>query len=166
MKYQILTFPFLSTILIGLIFQGCSPVSKTIDKETGAISEGGVVSSKDHYSLLIQKRLYPDSTLNYLLYLHAASKVMLSDSLLNSKGTFELFLANGNNIIIEGAECENDPLGFGASIGFTATTTEEKIKPILNNPIQKITVFGILETEFSPKQQKEQHQILNILIDE
>ncbi len=152
--------------LIITLFYGCSPVSKTIDKETGIITEGGVVNSKDYYSLLIQKKSGPNTSEEYHLFLHAASRIVLPDSLLNSTGIFELFLTSGEKIIIEGVECENDPLGFGASIGFTVNTTEEKIIPILDNPIQKMTAFGILETEFSGKQQKEQQEILAILISE
>jgi hypothetical protein len=146
--------------------QGCGLVSGTKDKKTGIETKGGIVSSKDFYSLLIQKRIDPNilnDTLNYLLFLNAASRVMLSDSLVNSKGVFELFLTNGNKIIIQNASCENDPLGFGASIGFSVRTSKSNIERIMKNPIQKIQVFGILETEFSTRKQKQQIKILNCL---
>jgi len=146
--------------------QGCGLVSGTKDKKTGIGTEGGIVNSKDFYSLLIQKRIDPNTpndTLNYLFFLNAASRVMLSDSLLNSTGIFELFLINGHKIVIPNAKCENDPLGFGASIGFTVRTSESNIEKIIENPIQKIKVFGILETEFSTRKQKQQVKILTCL---
>ncbi len=140
--------------------QGCGLVSGTKDKKTGIETTGGIVNSKDFYSLLIQKKLDPNDSLNYFLFLHAASRVILSDSLINSKGTFELFLLNGEKIEIENAECQNEPLGLGASIGFTVKTTEEIMQKLIENPIQKIKVFGILETEFAPNKQKQQQKIL------
>ena len=166
MKHFTQSFTLSSIIVICSLLLGCGPVSKTIDTETGIITKGGVVSSKDHYSLLIQKRVDPNKTIDYFLFLNAASKIILSDSLLNSKGTFELFMINGQKIIIENAECKNNPLGFGTSIGFTVITTEAVIKPLITYPIQKIKVFGILETEFSASAQKEQQEIMNILIKE
>ena len=163
---QLIIISILITFSIQSYGQGCGLVSGTKDKKTGIVTEGGIVSSKDFYSLLIQKRIdpnIPNDTLNYLLFLNAASRVMLSDSLLNSKGVFELLLINGEKIIIPNAKCENDPLGFGASIGFSVRTSESKIKKIIENPIQKIKVFGILETEFSTRKQKQQVKILTCL---
>jgi hypothetical protein len=147
-------------------FGQCGLVSSSKDKETGIITKGGVVSSKDFYSLLIQKRINPTDSLNYFLFLNAASKVMLSDSLLNSKGKFELFLTNGEKIIIDNAKCMNDPLGLGASIGFSVDTDEKTISQIITNPILKIKVFGILETEFAPRKQKQIQKIVNCLVNE
>lgn len=83
--------------------QGCGLVSGTKDKTTGIETKGGVVNSKDFYSLLIQKKLDPNDSLNYILFLNAASRVMLSDSILKSKGKFELTLVSGRKIIIENA---------------------------------------------------------------
>jgi hypothetical protein len=163
---QIFAITILTLLSISSFGQGCGLVSGTKDKKTGIETKGGVVNSKDFYSLLIQKRLDPNDSLNYRLFLNAASRVMLSDSLLNSKGPFELFLTNGERVVIENAECENDPLGFGASIGFTVMTTEETLKQIIESPIQKIKVFGILETEFASRKQKQQQKILTCLINE
>lgn len=163
---HIFTITLLTLITFNSSGQGCGLVSGTKDKKTGIETKGGVVNSKDFYSLLIQKKLDPNERLKYRLFLNAASRVMLSDSLINSKGTFELYLTNGDKIIIENAECENDPLGLGASIGFTVMTTEETILQIIEYPIQKIKVFGILETEFSTRKQKQQQKILTCLKNE
>jgi len=163
---QIFVITILTLLSINLFGQGCGLVSGTKDKKTGIETKSGVVSSKDFYSLLIQKKLDPNDSLNYRLFLHAASRVILSDSLINSKGTFELYLTNGERIVIENAECENDPLGFGASIGFTVMTTEETLMQIIESPIQKVKVFGMLETEFSRGKQKQQKKILTCLKNE
>ncbi len=163
---QLFVITLLTLITLNSFGQGCGLVSGTKDKETGIVTKGGVVNSKDFYSLLIQKKLDPNDSLSYRLFLNAASKVMLSDSLINTKGTFELYLANGVRIELENAECQNDPLGFGASIGFTVMTTEETMLQIIDYPIEKIKVFGILETEFAPRKQKQQQKILNCLKNE
>ncbi|HKL02865.1 MAG TPA: hypothetical protein VJ911_04285 [Cryomorphaceae bacterium] len=163
---QVFAITILTLLSINLFGQGCGLVSATKDKKTGIETKGGVVNSKDFYSLLIQKKLDPNDSLNYRLFLNAASRVMLSDSLLNSKGTFELFLTSGERIVIDNAECENDPLGFGASIGFTVMATEETLMQIIEHPIQKVKVFGILETEFSPRKQKQQQKIMTCLKNE
>ncbi len=161
---QILVFTILTLLSIKSFGQGCGLVSGTKDKKTGIETKGGVVNSKDFYSLLIQKKLDHNDSLNYRLFLNAASRIMLSDSLINSKGTFELYLTNGDKIVIENAKCENDPLGFGASIGFTVMTTEETLVQIIESPIQKIKVFDILETEFASRKQKQQQKIMTCLI--
>lgn len=162
----VFTFVLLTLFAFNSFGQGCGLVSGTTDKKTGIETIGGVVNSKDFYSLLIQKKLDPNDSLNYKLFLNAASRVMLSDSLINSKGTFELYLTNGDRIVIENAKCENDPLGFGASVGFTVITTEETLMQIIEHPIQKVKVFGILETEFSPRKQKQQQKIMTCLKNE
>jgi hypothetical protein len=158
----------LTLITFGSFGQGCGLVSGKKDKKTGIETKGGIVNSKDLYSLLIQKRFDPNDSLNYKLFLNAASRVMLSDSLINSKGTFQLFLVNGEEIEIKNAKCLNDPLGFGASIGLLVNTSEEIMKKLIDNPIQKIKVFGILETEFEQKKQKQKQQqkIMTCLISE
>ena len=101
-------------------------ISGTKDKKTGIETKGGIVNSKDFYSLLIQKIIDAkkhNNSLNYSLFLNAASRVMLSDSMLLTKGDFELLLANGQKIVWENAKCFNDPMGFGGSIGFQVEIT-------------------------------------------
>jgi len=157
---------FLTLFTLNSIGQGCGLVSGTRDKITGIETKGGVVTSKDFYSLLIQKRLDPNDTLNYFLFLNAASRVVLSDSILKSKGIFELTLASGQKILIENAESENNPMGFGASLGFSVRTSDTVLAQLTHDPIQKIKVFEILETEFSPKNQKQQQKIFSCLKNE
>jgi hypothetical protein len=116
--------------------------------------------------LLIQKRIDPNDSLNYFLFLNAASRVMPAVSTLKSKGKLELAIVSGQIIIIKNAECENDPMEFGASVGFTTKARADVLEKIIDDPIQKIKVFGILETEFSPRSQKQQQQILSCLKNE
>jgi len=147
--------------------QECGLVSKTKNKKTGIESRGGIISSKDYYSLLINKQYDPtnaNDSLNYIVSLCAASKVKLADSLLQTKGKFELQLTNGKQIIWENATCFNDPAGLESAIGFQIKITERQIREILNQPILKIKVFGILETEFAPNKQKQQKKIVDCLI--
>lgn len=147
--------------------QGCGLVSGMKDKKTGIETRGGVINSKDFYSLVIQKEIdtnYTSNSLNYSISLIAASRVMLADSLLQTKGKFELHLTNGRTIVWENATCFNDPLGMGNSVGFNVEIAEDQIREILNQSITKIKVFGILETEFSTKKQKQQQKIVSCLI--
>lgn len=163
---QLLTIALFTLLTITSFGQGCLMVSKTTSKETGIISRSGMVSSKDHYSLLFEKRFDPNDSLNYWLFIHAASRGMLTDSMFNLKGSIELFLTNGDKIVIENAECRNNPLGFGSAIAFSVVTNEETLLPIIKAPIEKIKAFGFFETEFSPRNQKRQQKILTCLKDE
>ena len=88
---------------------------------------------------------------------------MLSDSPLNSKGIFESYLLSGKQITIENATCENELMGFGASVGFTVKKNEALILELMNDFILKISVFNILKTEFALKKQKKQQRILTCL---
>jgi hypothetical protein len=137
--------------------QGCGLISGKKD------NRGAVVSSKDFYSLLIRKNYNTTDSLNYSLFLNVASRQMLTDSLLSSKGVFELYLSNGDKIEIDNASCENDPLKMGNTIAFTVNTTEEVMVKLVDNPIEKLTVFGLVETEFSLKNQKKQIKIITCL---
>jgi len=162
MKHSIIII-LLTLSTLNSIGQGCGLVSGTRDKVTGIETKGGVVNSKDYYSLLIQKRINSNDSLNYILFLTAASKVLLSDSVLKSKGKFELTLSSGQQVVIENARCENNPMGFGASLGFTVRTSDTVLAQLIHDPIQKIKVFEILETEFSPKNQRHQQKIFSCL---
>lgn len=157
-------FITLFTLLMGcaLFGQSCALVDETNDEETGIKTIGGIISSRDFFSLLIHKRIHPNDSIDYSLILHAASKVALPDSLINSKGVFELHLANNEIVEIENAECENNPIGLRA-LGFYATITSRMAEELIENPIRKIVVFNILETEFSPRKQKRQQKILTCL---
>lgn len=75
-------------------------------------------------------------------------------------------MADGNELILENATCFNDPLGLGASIGFQVEVTENQIREILNQPIKKVKVFEILETEFAPSKQKQQQKLVHCLVNE
>lgn len=142
--------------------QSCGMISGTKNKKSGTSSKGAVVTSVDSYSLLIQKRFTPTDT-NYALLLHAASRVTLSDSILNHSGHIMLFLANGFELTIDNATCDNNPMGMYGSIGFIVETTEAVMDLVMKSPIKKIRAFELLETEFSQKEQLEQQKILRCL---
>jgi hypothetical protein len=147
--------------------QNCRLVSKTRNKETGIETRGGITNSKDFYSLLIHKTYDPSNpkdSLNYIVSLSAASKVQLTDSMVNSKGKFELTLSNGEKVIWKNATCFNSPAGLSGAIGFQIQITEKQISKIMIHPIFKIKAFDILETEFAPNKQKQQQKIVDCLI--
>jgi hypothetical protein len=160
-----------ATTCFALLFsssfgQGCGCISKSKDKETGIVTKGGIVSSQNFYSLLINKKLNQKDSLNYRVHLFVSSKIKLSDSFINSKGIFQLFLKNGDTVVLENATCKNSPMGARNLVVFTVITTENSLLQLLDNPILKIRVFGILETEFNTKNQKKQQKIISCLKNE
>jgi hypothetical protein len=163
-----LTFIFIF-IVWNAIGQNCSCISGTKDKKTGTETKGGITNSKDFYSLLIQKETnYKDTTVapKYYLFLNAASRVVLSDSTVKSKGTFELLLHDSSKVIFNDATCFNNQQSFGFSVGFTVWVTKEQLEIISKNPIVTLTAFGILTTSFKEKKQKEQQTIATCLLSE
>ena len=152
---------------MNCIGKNCYCISGGKNKKDSTETQGGITSSKDHYSLLINKVTnYKDTTVpaKYYLSLNAASKVLLSDSMTNSKGNFDLLLADSNKVTFTGAKCFNTPSGFADAIGFQILLTEEQMKIIAANPIVTVTAFGILRTSFAPKKQIEQQKIVNCLL--
>ena len=163
----ILTILILLSVILNTEAQNCSCISKSKNKKQGTESLGGMVSSKDFFTLLINKTIATkDGTndLQYSLLLHAASRVILSDSMINATGQFELTLTDGSTVKWDGAHSYNDPLGFGNSIGFSIHLSKAQIEVVSKTPIVSMTIFGILTTEFSKANQKEQIRIVNCLL--
>ncbi len=158
---------FTFILAFQLCGQDCGLVSKTKNKKTGIESSGGVISSKDYFSLLINKQYdpaNPNDTLNYFVSLVAASRMKLTDSLLLAKGNFELQLTNGKFITWGNATCFNNPSGLEGAIGFQIKITERQIHEILEYPILKIKVFGFFETNFAATNQRQQQRIVGCLL--
>ncbi len=149
--------------------QNCSCVSSIKDKNTGKVTSTGITSSSDFYSLLISKEntlKELDFDMKYNLLLNAASKIVLSDSLVNTKGIIELLLKDNSKLILENAKCFNNPMPFGFCIAFSVTVTQEQLELIAKNPIVTFSAFNILRTSFNEKRQKEQQKIINCLFNE
>lgn len=147
--------------------QNCSCVSGVKDKTKGIETVGGVTNSQDFYSLLIQKEMsYVDDSSfpRYFLTINAASKVLLSDSILKTKGTLELKLLDNSSIIVDSVTYINNPMGYCCSLGFQCEVDEKVIQVLSKNPIQTLTVRNILSTTFLPRKQKEQQLIYNCLL--
>jgi len=167
-KHFFIVFIFALAATTGFC-QNCSCITGTKDKQSGIKSRGGVTSSLDYYSLLFQKITnYNDSTVapEYLLVLNAASDVVLSDSMLKSKGTFELLFRDSSKVSIENATCFNNQMPFGFCNTFSATITKEQLEIISKNPILSLNAFGILATSFKEKKQKEQQKIATCLLND
>ena|SRR5271157_4134332 len=165
---QILTIIFIISIFTNLESQNNSGTSGLDNKNAKWKHKGDFVSSQDFYPLLINKDFNvsdPSIPAKYSLVLTAASRVLLSDSLIKSTGLFELKLSDGNTIILIGAHCGNAPCGFKGMIGFSTDIDYEQLKIISKTPIVSLTVFGILTTRFSPSKQKEQQKIANRLLE-
>ncbi len=165
---------FRSTIIIlSIVFlavngygQRCNSVSVKRDKDNGLITVSGIVTSNDFYSLLIQKQISMDDTLeppHYLLFLNVASRVLFSDSALKTKGTFNLKLSDNSSLYLKGVKFINRPLGFN-SLGFKVYVDEKDIQTLAGNPIVTLMVDDRLKTDFKLKKQKQQQKIFNCLL--
>jgi hypothetical protein len=165
-KNVLFTLIFYS-VIVTTIAQNCSCVSTAKDKKNGKETTIGIVNSSDFYSLLIQKETNKndsDFEPNYSLLLNAASRIVLSDSLVNAKGEIELILKDNNKLMIENAICFNNPMPFGFCIAFKVNVTKEQLEIIANNPIVTFRVFDLLNTSFNERRQKEQQKIANCLL--
>lgn len=164
---------FRSTIILFFAFlafngygQNCNSVSVKRDKNNGLITVSGIVTSNDFYSLLIQKQISMDDTLeppHYLLFLNVASRVLFSDSALKTKGMFNLKLFDNSNLALEGVSFINRPLGVN-SLGFKVYVDEKVIQILAANPVVTLMVDETLKTNFNLKKQKQQQKIFNCLL--
>ncbi len=146
--------------------QGCGIISNKLDKKTGITYQGGIVTSKDYYSLLIRKVTDPGGSvdsLNYELLFNAASKFPFSDSVLNVPGQIEFISINGKSIKLPNVQHLNNPLGLGPSVGFLVRTTKSNIYKLTKDPAIKLVLSGLLETEFNQKNQKKLSKIADCL---
>jgi|GEM_PF-1564498 len=159
----------LSFVIVSLSVNGqnCSLISGKKDKQRGIETVSGITTSKDFYSLMIQKELnYADTSISpkYLLFLNAASRVQFTDSILNTTGTLQLKLLDGSAINVEGVSFINNPLGFCCTLGFKANVSEDVVQALAANPIVTLGVMNMLSTNFEPKKQKEQQRIYSCLL--
>jgi hypothetical protein len=162
---QLVITLLLTIITCNSMGQNCFCISGTTDKTTGIETVGGVTNSKDFYSLIIQKEIHPNDTISkYILYLNASSRVLLTDSMLKTKGKMTLTLLDSSSLTYENVSYFNNPLFVCCSIGFQVYLTEEQIKVISINPIVSMTVLNSLTTSFKKRRQKEQMKIINCLL--
>lgn len=169
MTRQLLFAIIISFTAANCIGQDCSCISRTKDKKTGIVSRGGITSSTDFYSLFFQKETnFKDSTITpwFILLLNAASRIVLPDSIVNSKRTIELTLSDSSKLYIENAKCFNSKMPFGLCIGLSANLTNEQLEIISKTPIITFTTLNIIKTSFKEKQQREQQRIAKCLLTE
>jgi hypothetical protein len=163
------TVCILSFVIVYLSVEGqnCSLISGKKDKQRGVEMVTGITTSKDFYSLMIQKEInYLDTSISpkYLLFLNAASRVLFSDSVLAMVGTFQLKLLDGSTLNLEGVSFINNPLGFCCTLGFKTYMNEDVVQALAVNPIVTLGVSHMLSTNFAPKKLKEQQRIYNCLL--
>lgn len=166
MRYILLTL--LCFNFVCSLAQNCSLISGTKDKKTGEETFGGITNSKDFYSLLVHKKINRSEqhvSPEYTLSLTAASRVILSDSMLQTKATFDLLLLDSSTLRVTDVSLFNNPIGGCCSLGFQAKLQEEDVKRLAKSPIVTLTVDEImLTTTFAPKKQKQQQTICECLL--
>ena len=156
----------LAIVSFGVSGQNCSGVSDKKNKKTGIETSTGIVTSKDFYSLMIQKEVNYQNTAilpKYSLYLNAASRVLLTDSILKVNGTMWVKLSDSSTLNFSNVTFYNNPLGFCCTLGFQVHVTEQQMRAISNSPIVTLIVLN-LSTLFNAKRQKEQQKIINCLL--
>ena len=160
-------------LVLGMLFisckclsQNCSGVSGKKNKEEGTEAFTALITSKEFYTLLISKIVdskNPSKPPAYSFYLSAASKVLLSDSMLNTPGEMTLWLLDNTSISLENVKYYNNPLGFCCSLGFEVNVAEEHMRTLANNPIITLEILS-LRTTFAGKKQKDLSRIITCLI--
>ena len=155
-------------LMIGLSFctygQDCRMVDSIVGKTTETEIQVGTVFSKDFHHLAIRKHLVSSDSVYFTLLLYGASRIVVPDSLLLATGDFVLsFLDKTTEVLIANWFNEN-VAGVGNTIGFHAEVKEAIVQKISKAPIVKIGTFGVLETEFSRRKQKQQQKIASCLL--
>jgi len=165
---------FIFCLLILLICnkskaQNCSGVTLKKDKSTGIITSSGLLTSKEFYNLLIQKKIKPsDSSFipEYSFYIIAASRVIFADSSLKKHPVMELKLMNDSVMNLIDVTLVNNPMGDGFStIGFNASITAAELRVLKANPAKQVYSAGLSVT-FSDKACKKQKDIASCLLQE
>ena len=154
---------FISATLIG---QNCSIVKGSKNKKTGKFTKEAVIESEHHMSLFVQKEYNSHDSLPYFLFLNVNTSRFLLDSILDSEGKFTITLTNYDEIIIPGVTSKNNPLGFGASIGFSAHVSEENMKKMAEYGIVNFNARELLATQFDVRRQNRFKKIMVCLINE
>jgi hypothetical protein len=148
--------------------QNCSVISATKDKKNGTETFSGMTHSKDFYTLLIRKKINhadKQAAAEYTILFVAASKVLLADSMLNTKGTIELTLLDNSIMKISKVTYTNNPIGQCCALGFHTIIEEDQIKILANNPIVTFKINEVqLTTSFAPKKQKQIQAICACLL--
>jgi hypothetical protein len=160
----VLAIALLSSISYG---QNCSCISGTKNKKDDTETIGGLTSSKDHYSLLFQKKISRKGslqTVEYKLLLCVASKVLFADSMLKSQGTIMLTHADSSKTILNNVTYYNNPMNLGLALGFSVVMTETQVKKIEQSSVASLTVIDILTTSFADKKQRQLQKIAGCLL--
>lgn len=128
--------------------------------------------SKNFELLYIEKHKDPanpnDST-NFSAMITIGSRYELSDSVSNSKRAFKFTLTNGQILELKGATASNlgnALMGAPNAIMFRVEGTSEQFRPLSEQLVERLEVFGILNCEFKPKGQKELQTITTCLLSE
>jgi hypothetical protein len=159
MLFKQATFFLFCFVFISFQVAGQNCPSGKKNKKEGTESFSVMLTSNDYYSLIVQKKVsYTDTTVppKYNLLFNAASRVKFNDSLLATKGTIDLLLANGTTLSIGNVAYTNANMGFGNSLLFTAGVAEDVISSLATSPVETLTVKEILTTSFATRKQKDQ----------
>lgn len=148
--------------------QDCSKVKRTRTKNNVTETIGEIVQSKDFYTLAFEKTTHKvdkSKAPAYSLELMAASKVIFTDSMLNTKGTFELILRDNSVLTIYDVTYKNNPLGYCCAVEFAANIGEDIVRKVSNSPIVTIRIIEApLSTSFTEKRQREMQAICGCLL--
>jgi hypothetical protein len=168
LQFAVLLLIIPCTQAVGQEKLNCSILSRTRVQNPDTETTGQSFNSKDFYYTLIEKTVdKKDKTKPpiYSILLSAASKVLLSDSMLSTKGTIHLVLQNGSTLLINKVKYANNPVGYCCMLGFSAEVEEETIKAIGESPFVTLTIKEVdLTTTYAPKKQTQAQKICKCLL--
>lgn len=160
----LLSFSVLPILLMG---QNCTCISTSKNKVTGIVSFTGVTSSKENYSLMINKQVnYLDTTIaaKYMIYFTASSNISFTDSIQNVLMTIELQFTNHTSLVLDSVKCLTNPSDFVPSLEFQISLTESQIRNLSINPIESINAKSLFTAKFTGKKIKQQKRIFTCLL--
>ncbi|MEM8567431.1 MAG: hypothetical protein AAGF85_13300 [Bacteroidota bacterium] len=152
--------------------QDCSLVERTSKRSAEVKSRGASFETRSFEFFMIQRHSDPnapnDST-NFSVMLMKGTTLELTDSVTNSRGSFKFQLANGTELVIDGATADNlgdVTLYVPNTILFEAKATEKQFRTLGSSLIVRMEAFGILESDFKPKKQKQIQTVVQCLVAE
>lgn len=155
--------------LIGILFlnvgafaqRGCGLIHKTRNSnfiEGKAI--GASVGTEDYYTVMYEKVLNPEDTVNYPQYmisLVCAARHPLPDSILATTGVMEVLYDDLWTGTWNGATCSNMPVLPAWS--FECRLTEKEFEILSRKKVRSIGAFQVVETSL---QERSQNKLLKI----
>lgn len=171
-KYRYMGLYGLTLIMIlhlnadALAQRGCGLVHETRNSNfTEGKAIGASVGTEDYYTVMYEKVLNLQDTVNYPQYmvsLVCAARHPLPDSMLTSTGVMEVLYDDLWTVTWNGATCSNMPVL--AAWSFECRLTEKEFEVLSRKKIRSIGAFQVVETGLSERSQNKLLKVAECLL--